>query len=110
VIIRWELEGGSGGKMVSHYLTGQLQGFNAMGVRPRGDKIQRARAFSAQVEAGNVSIIPHLPGEDEYLTELHHFPAWRFDDRVDASSGAYNFLVTESEAWSEADLAALRNN
>lgn len=57
-----------------------------------GDKEVRAGPFADQCEAGNVYL---LRGEwiNEYLDELCLFPGGKFKDRVDASSGAFGYLV-----------------
>lgn len=105
--IRWELEGGASGKLVAHYLAGRLQGYDARGVRPYGDKIMRSRAFASQVHAGNIWLVENLEWNEPYLQELHHFPNWNHDDRVDASSGAYNYLITEAGQWDAAAFGTL---
>lgn len=91
VPIRWEIEGASSGKIVSSRLSQVLDGYDARGIRPQGDKVLRAMPFSAQAEAQNV-ILKREPWNEFWLTELHHFPDAPHDDCVDSVSGAYNYL------------------
>lgn len=98
--VRWEVEPGSSGKYTAWGLASRLQGFDAQGVRPKGDKLQRSKAFAAQVEAKNIKCLER-GWTEPYLVELHHFPEWHKDDQVDATSGAYNYLIADAEAWDE---------
>lgn len=92
VVLRWEEEGGSAGKRVSHTMVRRLAGYDVAGVRAQGDKIQRAGPFAAQAKAGNVKLV-RGPWNDRYLTVLHHQPDWPHDDEMDASSGAFRVLT-----------------
>lgn len=69
-----------------------LTGYNVRAYPARQDKIVRAKPFSAQCEAGNVST---LKGDwnEAYLDELEAFPDGTHDDMVDASSGAFNAIA-----------------
>lgn len=102
VPVRWEEEGGASGKRDTYHLATLLNGFDAIGVPPQGDKAIRARAVSSQARAGNVKLVRGFWNED-FLTELHHFPDWDHDDQVDALSGAYTYLTEEAgeAAYSE---------
>ena len=90
-MVRWEKEGGASGKRDTRHLVKLLDGFDARGVAPDGDKITRAKAFSAQSEQGFVVVVA---GEwnERWLTHMHHQPDWPHDDIMDGSSGAYNAL------------------
>jgi predicted phage terminase large subunit-like protein len=55
----------------------------------------RAEPFAAQVQGGNVWLIAG-PWHREYLEELEQFPSGKFRDQVDASTGAFNRLVSRS--------------
>lgn len=91
--IRWEIEPGSSGKRESARIAQLLAGFDARGVRPQGDKVQRAGALAAQAETNNVKV---LTGDwnEILLKQLHGFPDAAHDDIVDASSGAFNSLAS----------------
>jgi len=62
-----------------------------------GNKITRALALSAQVQAGNVYL---LEGEwnEWFLNEMNGFPDLLHDDVVDAASGIFNFIAA-SGSW-----------
>lgn len=79
---------GQAGKAQVQYLVRQLRGYPYRYSPETGDKTTRAQPFSAQVEAGNVFL---LPGDwhEAYLTELEAFPDGAFVDQVDASSRAF---------------------
>lgn len=112
VAVWLEEEGGSGGKESAEISVRELAGFNVHTERVTGDKISRARALSAQCEAGNVKLVQN-PGRDwisPFLDELHAFPTGAHDDQVDGASGAFNKLAslmlgpyTVGEAESERD-------
>ncbi len=90
--LRWEREGGASGKRDNLRLTQMLAGLDARGVPPEGDKLVRAKALSAQAEAGNVKLV--IGGwNEEWLRHMHHQPEWPHDDIMDASSGAFNDLT-----------------
>lgn len=89
--VRWELEPGSASRINASRMVRMLDGLDAQGVSPKGDKVSRCRALAAQAEAGNVKV---LRGDwnEELLSALHGFPDLPHDDIVDASSGSYNSL------------------
>ena len=89
--IRWEEEGGSSGKFATSSIMEALAGYDAGGIRPQGDKVTRARGASASAEAQNIKLVK-AEWNDQFLTELHHFPDADHDDDVDGLSGAFNFL------------------
>lgn len=90
-----EQEPGSGGKESAENTVRMLAGFKVAADRVTGDKVFRADPFAAQVQAGNVLMVA---GEwnQPYLDEMEQFPAGKFLDQVDASSGAFNKLTLES--------------
>ncbi len=95
VEIHMEQEGGSSGKIVrAHFAATVLHGRNVRFHRPTGDKVTRAKPYSAAVENGLVSLV-RGPWTTAYLDELTPFPApGVHDDQVDASSLAHSALVT----------------
>lgn len=90
---REEQEPGSSGKAVIASRARFLAGYDYAGVSVTGDKVTRARPFRAQCEARNVKLV-RGPWNDAYLAELEAFPFGANDDQVDASSAAFNELVT----------------
>jgi predicted phage terminase large subunit-like protein len=89
-----EQEPGSGGKESAEASIRMLAGFSAAADRVTGKKDVRADPFAAQWQAGNVRIVI---GEwnRSYLDEHEHFPAGKFKDQVDASSGAFNKIASK---------------
>lgn len=55
-------------------------------VQPKGDKLQRMEAQSAQIEAGHVYLPKDAPWSGDLLNELLAFPKSKFDDQVDSVS------------------------
>jgi predicted phage terminase large subunit-like protein len=96
VAVRWEVEGGSAGKMVAAGLVKTLLGFDAQGARPRGTKLTRFKPFAKAARGGLVYVLKGAFTED-YLAELHHFPdkEWK-KDQVDATSGAFTYLTMQA--------------
>lgn len=86
-----EQEPGSGGKESAESTIRMLSGFVIKADRVTGSKEARAEPFAAQVEGGNVSCLIR-EWTKQYLDELSLFPAAKFRDRVDASTGAFNKL------------------
>jgi predicted phage terminase large subunit-like protein len=93
VAVRWEIEPGSAGKMVAAQLMARLAEFDAQGIRPRGDKMTRLKPFAQQARQGNVSVVT-ASWNEEWLTELHHFPDMKLKDACDAASGAYYVVAS----------------
>ncbi len=94
VWVREEQEGGSAGKAVIQSRAKSLVGYNYAGVSITGDKVTRANPLRAQCEAGNVRLVR---GEwnEAYLDVMTSFPVGRHDDDTDATSCAFNALVSE---------------
>ncbi|NJL71338.1 MAG: phage terminase large subunit [Candidatus Competibacteraceae bacterium] len=61
---------------------------------PVGDKVVRAGAFAARVNAGIVYMV-RAPWNHELLEEFRMFPVGAHDDIVDAASGAYRMIDQE---------------
>ena len=92
VTIGIEQEPGASGKKDAAYLTKMLQGYPVQVERPTGDKVTRARPWSAQCAHGNVRLAK-APWNRGYRDEHVKFPGGAFDDRVDASSGGFGVLM-----------------
>jgi predicted phage terminase large subunit-like protein len=96
VPIAIEQEPGSAGKAtIQHYQRRILQGWAMTGVASSGAKVERARAFIAAVEAGNVRMV-RAEWNEALIGEMRTFPAGAHDDQVDAVVLAFNGLATES--------------
>ena len=69
-----------------------LAGFSVKTAKISGSKEQRADTFSTQVNAGNVYCQIDNWNKD-YLEELRYFPFGTHDDQVDASVGAFKYVL-----------------
>lgn len=88
-----EQEPGSAGvDVIDHYTRTVLPGTKFKPDKVTGSKAERAGAFSSMAEAKNVYIVLGTWNITGYLDELEAFPGVDHDDRVDASSGAFNML------------------
>jgi predicted phage terminase large subunit-like protein len=100
VEIRMEQEPGASGKsMIDHYARVVLPGYDFQGVKSTGDKITRAKPFSAACQNGLVrlvrgswvaKLIDRLTGFG--LPGVH-------DDMTDGASGAHLVLTGGAKAW-----------
>jgi len=98
--IRIEQEGGASGKHVIDYYTRKLAGYNFRGARVQTSKVERAKPLSAYAEAGKVHILSR-EWTQTLLDELEAFPtAGIHDDQVDALTGAFQSLFTETARFS----------
>ena len=91
VAIRWEEEGGASGKKDSFHLTQKLLGYDALGVRPTGDKLTRSKPLAAQVRAHNVYVVRD-EWTERFLSHMHQIPDGARWDIHDAAAGAANQL------------------
>lgn len=93
VAVWLEQEPGASGVADVQYLIRQLIGYNAYANKKTGSKLDLAKPFAAQVEAGNVSVL-RRPWAELLLRELEAFDGTGsgHDDQVDACSGAFNKL------------------
>lgn len=83
---------GAAGKAQAQRQVSLLSGYVANSERMTGDKVTRASAFAAQVEAGNVVLL-RGSWNDEFINELGDFPLGKHDDQVDAAADAFNDLA-----------------
>lgn len=98
-----EQEPGSGGKESAEISTRELAGFNVHVERVTGDKETRALPLAAQCEAGNVYLV-RASWLAAYIDEVTSFPASRYKDQVDGSSGGFNKVVINAvEPWTVPD-------
>ena len=99
---RWEQEGGASGKRDNVHIVSNLVGYDGVGIKPQGDKITRAKPLAAQSLAGNVKLL-RGPWTEVWLNHMHGQPDLPHDDIMDASSGAFNELVTMETDWGSTD-------
>ena len=92
-----EQEPGSGGKESAEASVRMLAGFSVEADRvskSSGSKEVRADPFAAQWQAGNVRLVA-APWNRSYIDEHEQFPSGKYKDQVDASSGAFNKIVSK---------------
>lgn len=87
-----EQEPGSGGKESAENTIKSLIGFKVYADRPTGDKETRAEPFAVQVNGANVKMLK-AAWNKVYLDELMYWPASKYKDQVDASSGAFAKVI-----------------
>jgi predicted phage terminase large subunit-like protein len=93
VAIRIEQEGAASGKIVAHYFTRLLDGYDARFTPiPKSSKFTRSGPFNAACERGDVFLVAGTWVE-EFLDELAGFPTASHDDQVDSAVGAYSDLT-----------------
>lgn len=83
---------GQSGKQQRRYLTNRLIGSPLLFSMESGNKVSRARVYSAQAGVGNVYLVRDIWNKD-YIDEHASFPNGRYDDMVDASSRAIHRLI-----------------
>ena len=83
---------GQAGKAQGISLTKLLAGYDVEFTPETGSKSTRAKAFAAQVEAGNVFML-RADWNKALIDELRVFPNGRHDDQVDAISRAFHRLI-----------------
>jgi predicted phage terminase large subunit-like protein len=87
---------GQAGKDQKRHMAANLHGADVKFSPETGSKVDRARPFAAQAEAGNVYLI-RAEWNDAYFNEICSFPRSEFMDQVDASSRAYTAVVAVRE-------------
>ena len=90
---------GQAGKSQVAYLSKKLKGYKFEFTTENGNKETRADGFASQVNAGNVKML-RASWNFDYLEELRAFPFGKYDDRVDASSRAFNKLISWNDGVS----------
>jgi phage terminase large subunit-like protein len=92
--VRWELEGGSAGLRYEAHLKRLLEGFDARGEKPMGDKVTRALPWAQRAKEGKIKLW-RGSWNDQFLSAVHQFDGTKkplINDIVDSGSGC-NALV-----------------
>lgn len=84
---------GSAGVSEAEHFKKMLCGYDVRTIVLSKDKETRAKAVSAQAEAGNIKVL-QAPWNEEFFAEAERFPEGDHDDQVDTLSGAFNALST----------------
>jgi predicted phage terminase large subunit-like protein len=96
--VRLAQDPGQAGKDQAKSLTGMLAGHVVKALRVSGPKEARADPFSAQVNAGNVSLVKG-DWNRAFIEELRSFPLGKNDDAVDAAADAFSDLATSPPVY-----------
>lgn len=91
VTIMSQQDPGSAGVSEAEHFIRMLAGYDVRVETMSKDKVTRAKAVSAQAEAGNI-IVLRAPWNEELFAELENFPEGGHDDCVDVLSGAFNAM------------------
>lgn len=83
---------GDAGKSSAEAFIKNLAGYSVKTARVSGSKDVRADPLSSQVNASNVRLLKGAWNKP-YTEEFRQFPLGKWDDQVDASSDAFNFLA-----------------
>jgi predicted phage terminase large subunit-like protein len=93
VAVRMEQEPGSSGDItIDHYARNILQGYDFLGVRSTGSKVERARPASAAAQGGRVFMVNRCRNMTAFFDEADVFPYGSKDDTIDGFSGAFTFF------------------
>ena len=82
----------SGTQLIQDLKSEGIIGIHGFAPLPGNDKIMRAGAQASSFEAGLVIFPARAPWLDEYVRELTTFPGSKFDDQVDSTTQALEFL------------------
>lgn len=66
--------------------------YKVQAVKPQGDKVMRFERQTAAIEAGFILLPRHAGWRPTYLDEVLVFPAGRYDDQVDSTAQALEFM------------------
>jgi len=91
VTVRLPQDPGQAGKFQVRTFVTMLAGFNVRIEPEENSKATRAESFAAQAEVGNVKLLRGAWNE-AFINEICAFDKGRFDDQVDAATGAYRVL------------------
>jgi predicted phage terminase large subunit-like protein len=98
-MIAWEEEKGSAGKFYSHYLSGELQGYQVHADPVSGDKIERAKPLASEVHHGHVYVVKG-PWNADFFAEAGVFGSGKgHKDQVDCVTGAHKVLTRLKRVW-----------
>lgn len=90
-MVRMEQEPGSSGDItIDHYARNVVPGYDFLGVRSSGSKVERARTSSAAAQSGRIFISQRCRNILPFFDEADTFPYGIKDDTIDGLSGAFN--------------------
>lgn len=95
VMIRCEIEPGSGGKESGENTVRNLKGFHIVMYHPTGPKEARAQPFASAMGIRNHVHVLNRPWTKDFLEDYKFFPHGRYKDKIDAGSDAFNALFRQ---------------
>ena len=90
------IEDKSSGISLIQELSGDMYGLEPYKPLPGSDKQLRLNAQSIRFENGSVLLRAGAPWLEEYVRELTGFPGTKYDDQVDSTSQALEYLAEKS--------------
>ena len=87
---------GSGTQLIQELQAAHLYGIEPYQPPPQADKIMRANAQTPKFESGRVLLPRTAPWLEEYERELLAFPGTKYDDQVDSTAQALDYLGTKA--------------
>ncbi len=100
VTVGIEQDPGQAGKVEAHYYSRELsnKGFIVKLNPVSQNKILRAKPVASQAKQGKIKIV-RGHWNDEFISELENFPEGKYDDQVDAFSGAFSLLYSNADIY-----------
>ncbi len=89
----------SGTQLIQDLQAEGVFGVKAYEPPPGSDKIIRFHAQTAEFENGRVFLPHSAPWLDEYIRELTSFPVCKYDDQVDSTAQALEYLRSKNSLW-----------
>jgi predicted phage terminase large subunit-like protein len=87
----------SGTQLVQDLIADGVHGVTCY--QPKMEKIMRMHSVTSTIENGFVHIPEHAPWVAEYLHEMAVFPRGRFDDQVDSTSQALDWVKEQTSGF-----------
>ncbi len=86
----------SGTSLIQELNADGIVGVDAYQTPPGSEKLMRAAGQSMKFESGQVLLPSEAPWLDEYVRELTGFPGAKFDDQVDSTVQALDFMSSKA--------------
>ena len=90
---------GSGTQLIQEFQKEFLYGVRSYQPPSGTDKIMRLHAQTALFESGRVLLPVTAPWLEEYVRELTSFPGGKYDDQVDSTTQALDYMKNNSGLW-----------
>ena len=91
------IEEAANGMAIIDTMVRKYENLNVVGLNPLGGKVARARAMVHVVEGGHFYVWENGEWKETYLDEMCTFPFGAYDDQVDATTQAINYLMGNTD-------------